>query len=100
MAFNLLNTHFRRERERVRRVDCLVYEGNHSRSLYEMKTYFKPHERMTTALFDKDIKKMAEFLAGHDSASVYFLIAGSAAESKTASWSKCLDCLGNQDLSL
>jgi hypothetical protein len=42
-----------------------------------LKTYFKPHERMTKALFDKDIKKMAEILAGHDSASAYFLIAGS-----------------------
>jgi hypothetical protein len=31
---------------------------------------------MTKALFDKDIKKMAEILAGHDSASAYFLIAG------------------------
>jgi hypothetical protein len=47
-----------------------------------LKTYFKHHERMTTALFDKDIKKMAEFLAGHDSASAYFLIAGSARPSQ------------------
>jgi hypothetical protein len=42
-----------------------------------LKTYLKPHERMTKALFDKDIKKMAEILAGHDSVSAYFLIAGS-----------------------
>lgn len=73
----LLNTPFRCERERVRRVDCVVYEGDHPRIFYEMKTYFKPHERMTKSLFDKDIKKMAEILAGHDSASAYFLIAGS-----------------------
>ena len=73
----LLNTPFRCERERVRRVDCVVYEEDHPRIFYEMKTYFKPHERMTKSLFDKDIKKMAEILAGHDSASAYFLIAGS-----------------------
>jgi hypothetical protein len=65
-----------------------------------LKTYFKPRERMTTALFDNDIKKMAEFLAGQYSASAHFLIAGSAAEPKAASWSKCLDYLGNQGLSL
>jgi hypothetical protein len=73
----LLNSPFRCERERVRRVDCVVYEGDHPRIFYEMKTYFKPHERMTKSLFDKDIKKMAEILAGHDSASANFLIAGS-----------------------
>jgi hypothetical protein len=41
---------------------------------------------MTTALFDNDIKKMAEFLAGQYSASAHFLIAGSAAEPRAASW--------------
>ena len=33
-----------------------------------LKTYFKPHEPMTKALFDKEIKKMAVIFAGHDSA--------------------------------
>jgi hypothetical protein len=73
----LLNTPLRCERELVRRVDCVVFEGDQPRIIYEMKTFFKPHERMAKSLFDKDIKKMADLLTKHNSASAYFLIAGS-----------------------
>jgi hypothetical protein len=81
-ARHLRNTDCTAEREREGKVDCVLYENDSPRALYEIKTYFKPNERLTKQHFDKDIDKIVSLLRIHASAAGYILIAGAKAKFK------------------
>ncbi len=81
-ARHLRNTGHTAEREREGKVDCVLYENDSPRAFYEIKTYFKPNERLTKEHFDKDIDKMASLLRSHKSATGYILVAGAKSKFK------------------
>ena len=72
----LANTKGRADREKNGKVDCVLYENNAPTALYELKTYFKNHERLTKKHFDKDLKKLADRLQANNGARGFFVIAG------------------------
>jgi hypothetical protein len=72
----LLNTTATAERERKGKVDCVVYDNGDPVLLYEMKTYYKKHEKLRSEDFDHDLTKLFDLLAKYSHARAYFLLAG------------------------
>ena len=72
----LLNTTATAERERNGKVDCVVYDNNDPVLLYEIKTYYKKHEKLRSSHFDHDLAKLLGLLEKNRRAHAYFLLAG------------------------
>lgn len=72
----LLNTNATAERERSGKVDCVVYYNDAPVILYEIKTYYKKHEKPLSSHFDHDLEKLLDLLVKNKCARAYFLLAG------------------------
>jgi hypothetical protein len=73
----LANTRLRADRETQGKTDCVVLEGSAPRVFYEIKTYFKPREKLRVADFEKDLKKLSDSKSKHPDSRAYFLVAAS-----------------------
>jgi len=72
----LVNTRASAEREKSGRVDCVLYNNGVPEVFYELKTYFKSHEKPQHKHFESDIQKLADRLVTYPSARAFFVIAG------------------------
>lgn len=72
----LLNTAASTSRERNGKVDCVVYDSGEVALLYEIKTYYKRHEKLLQSHLDHDIEKLRNRLVEHKNARAYLLLAG------------------------
>lgn len=72
----LANSNRRADRECEGKVDCVVYEDNRPVTFYEVKTYYKPKEKLCRQHFDHDLHKIAGRLSSTPNARGYLMIAG------------------------
>lgn len=72
----LINTEYRADREKHGKVDCVIFHGSEPRIFYEIKTYFKEHEKLNKKDFDQDINKIRKLLLNNDKSRGYIFIAG------------------------
>jgi len=73
----LVNTGWSAGRESSGKVDCVVLEDKTPRVLYEIKTYFKSHERLKVSDFQKDLKKLQESKLKYPTTRAFFFVAAS-----------------------
>ena len=71
----LVNTDWRADRETTGKVDCVLFDGVAPRVLYEIKTYFKPREKLRLVDFQKDLEKLHELKIKYRGVRAYFLVA-------------------------
>jgi len=72
----LANTNATAKREASGKVDCVVEENGKPQVFYELKTYFKKHEKPTKEHFDNDISKLAQLITNNVDSRGYFIISG------------------------
>ena len=77
---SLTNSGWRAARETNGKVDCVVFDSSTPRILYEIKTYFKPREKLLVTDFQKDLKKLQESLFKYSQARAFFFVAASKAK--------------------
>lgn len=71
------NTTLSVERERFGKTDIVIFDNDKELLLYEIKTYFKPNEKINPQPLLKDIKKLSEKLkTSSGKLKAYILIAG------------------------
>lgn len=76
----LANTDAHADREKSGKVDCVVFEGAKPRVFYEIKTYFKDHEKVRKKDFDHDLEKIRNSIKAHPGARGFFFMAGAKAK--------------------
>lgn len=81
----LTNTPWRADRETSGKVDCVVFEAAKPLLLYEIKTYFKPRERLRLEDFRNDLQKLRTTKAKYPDARAFFLVAAGKTKIKQAS---------------
>ena len=86
----LTNTGLRADRETNGKVDCVVLKGNVLQVFYEIKTYFKPREKLRVVDFQKDLKKLQAFKAEYPDARAFFFVAAGKSKLKQAALTKVL----------
>jgi hypothetical protein len=80
----LANTGYRADRETSGKVDCVVFQGMAPRVMYEIKTYFKPREKVKVVDFQKDLKKLKTLKSKYADARAFFFVAAGKAKLKQA----------------
>lgn len=78
----LTNSGWRADRETNGKVDCVVFEGTTPRAHYEIKTYFKPREKLRLVDFQKDLKKLQTSKVRFPGTQAFFFVAASKAKVK------------------
>jgi hypothetical protein len=76
----LTNSGWRADREANGKVDCVVFEGQTTKVLYEIKTYFKPREKLRVIDFQSDLKKLMASKSKFPDARAFFVIAAGRAK--------------------
>lgn len=74
--YSLANQNAHADREKTKRVDCVLFAAGVPRVFYEIKTYFKKHEKLRKKHFDDDINKLYGLLKTHAGTRGFFLVAG------------------------
>ncbi|MGL6495474.1 hypothetical protein ACSZNT_11125 [Aeromonas veronii] len=76
-------------REKVSKVDCVIFNNTMAEPnpvcFYEIKTYFKSHEKIKAKHFDNDLDKLASLIKKHSDTKGLFITAGLANKYKKAS---------------
>lgn len=88
----LINSDYSVERERFGKADCVVLQNGHPHLLYELKTYYKKHERPLQSHYKKDLEKLFDSLGDYHksdvSARAFFILAGRKSKFKSRSLSQ------------
>jgi hypothetical protein len=88
----LINSEYAVDRERCGKVDCVVLLNDHPHLLYEIKTYYKKHERLSKLHLDKDLGKLFDTLVEYRKSRVcaraFFVLAGRKLKFNTRSLEK------------
>jgi hypothetical protein len=82
--YSLVGTGLQAARESAGKTDCVLYEENTPRVVYEIKTYFKSNERLLEHQFKKDIQKLYSRLVVMERARGYFVVAGKKSKFESA----------------
>lgn len=71
----------RAAREANNRVDCVLYDDKDApKVFYELKTYFKKHEKLKKKHFDDDLAKLAKLIQERPNTRGFLFIAGAKAK--------------------
>lgn len=77
---HLKGTNYTAGREKVSKVDCVIFDNTGGSSIpacfYEIKTYFKSHEKIQGSDFDNDLDKLASLITKHRDTKGIFITAG------------------------
>lgn len=73
----LQNTTMDIKREKEGKFDCVIYDASRAKYYYEIKSYYKEHEKLNKNDFDKDIKKLKEKISKVEDSRGYMFISGS-----------------------